>query len=48
MAVGVALSHRVTLTVVVEAGVVGVEEVTLRFLVESSMLLFRAFWKDKT
>jgi len=44
VSVGVARSHRVTLTLVVDAGVVGVEEATERFL-DSSMLLFRAFWK---
>ena len=44
VAVGVARSQMATLTLVVDAGVVGTEEATGRFL-DSSMLLFNAFWK---
>ena len=44
VAVGVARSQMATLTLVVDAGVVGTEEATGRFF-DSSMLLFNAFWK---
>ena len=46
VAVGVARSQMATLTLVVDAGVVGTEEATGRFF-DSSMLLFNAFWKRK-